>query len=220
MSQENNSWTAGIRNIIFDLGGVVIDLDRERCVRAYERLGLVGAGEALGLYVQKDPFLGLEKGTVTASQFFDTMRPLCGGASDEAIAAAFNEFLVDLPASRLQRLRELRMAGFRVFALSNTNPVMFNSWIANAFRQEGGSINDYFDGVVASFQELTCKPDPLIFQILLRRYGLEPSQTLMLDDSEANCRAAAGCGIHALRVGSTPDDDMLAITSYFLQDNE
>lgn len=220
MSQENVGWTAGIQNIIFDLGGVIIDLDRERCVNAFEKLGLRNAGEALGLYVQKDPFLGLEKGTVTAAGFFDTMRPLCGGASDRVITDAFNAFLVDLPTARLQRLRELRMAGYRVFALSNTNPVMYNSWIANAFRQEGGTINDYFDGVVASFQELTCKPDPLIFEILLRRYGLNPAQTLMLDDSDANCRAAASCGIHALRVGLTPDDDMLAITSYLFGSHE
>lgn len=212
-----------IQNIIFDLGGVVIDLDRMRAVNALEDLGVAGAGELLSQYVQKPPFYELETGRATAGEFFDTIRGICldnrpGSlpATDRQITAAFNAFLVALPVERLKRLRQLRMAGFRVFALSNTNPVMYNSWIANAFRKEGGQINDYFDGIVTSFQELTCKPDPAIFLTLLRRYGLNPSQTLMLDDSEANCKAAAGCGMHALRVGCTPQDDMLAITDLIL----
>lgn len=212
-----------IQNIIFDLGGVVIDLNRPEAVRRLEKLGLSEVGDLLGQYVQKPPFLDLETGRMTAADFFDTIRTLCrdsatGGleVTDRQIADAFNAFLVDIPTERLERLRQLRMMGFRIFALSNTNPVMFNSWIANEFRKEGGSVNDYFDGIVTSFQELVCKPDRQIFGILLRRYGLNPAQTLMLDDSEANCRAAADCGMHALRVGYTPKDDMMAITSILM----
>lgn len=212
-----------VQNIIFDLGGVVINLQRMAAVKALERLGLSGVDDLLGQYVQKPPFLDLETGSMTAGDFFDTLRTLCcdsaiGGVevTDRQLTDAFNAFLVDLPAERLERLRELRMTGFRVFALSNTNPVMYNSWIADAFRKEGGTINDYFDGIVTSFQELTCKPDPVIFRTLLRRYGLNPTQTLMLDDSEANCRVAAECGMHALRVGYTEGDDMMAITTILL----
>ncbi len=219
------NWIAGIENIIFDLGGVVIDLDRSRAVARLGELGLKEVDELLGQYVQKEPFLGLETGRTTAGAFFDLLRARCQeqgypAPTDVQITEAFNAFLVDLPSVRLQRLRELRMAGYRVFALSNTNPVMYNSWIANAFRQEGGSINDYFDGIVTSFQELRCKPDPEIFATLLRRYGLPGTQTLMLDDSEANCQAAASVGIHALKVGYTPQDDMMAYTSLLLQSRQ
>lgn len=207
---------AAIDNIIFDLGGVVIDLCREKAVEALTALGLADADRLLGLYRQEEPFLGIETGRLTVGEFFDIIRRECPGADDAQITEAFCQFLIDIPAERLERLRELRMKGYRLFVLSNTNPVMYNSWITDRFRQEGLSINDYFDGIVASFQELCCKPDPLIFMRLVARYGLDPSRTLMLDDSEANCRAAAGIGLHAIRVGSTPADDMMAITRLFL----
>lgn len=213
---ENQQWVQGIENVIFDLGGVVIDLDRDRAVRALENLGLTDADDMLGLYRQKEPFLGLETGRVTAGEFFDLLRGKCPGATDAMLTMAFNEFLVDIPVERLEMLRRMRMAGYRIFVLSNTNPVMYNSWIASAFRKESGTINDYFDGIVTSFQELTCKPDPEIFATVLRRYGLDPAHTLMLDDSDANCRAAAGIGMHALRVGRTRGDDMLAICTLLL----
>lgn len=210
------NWLQSIQNIVFDLGGVVIDLDRDRAVEALTKLGLREADEMLGLYRQEEPFLGLETGRVTAGQFFDLLREKCAGATDEMLTEAFNQFLIRIPIERLEMLRHLRMTGYRIFVLSNTNPVMYNSWIANSFRAEGGTINDYFDGIIASFQELTCKPDPKIFEIVLRRYGLNPTQTLMLDDSEANCRSAASVGMHALQVLPQEGGDMMAICRMLL----
>ncbi|MDE6549228.1 MAG: HAD family phosphatase [Muribaculaceae bacterium] len=211
-------WIYNIKNVIFDLGGVVIDLDRDRAVRALEQLGLEGADEMLGLYGQKEPFLGLETGETPAGEFFDIMRSRMNpGVNDKEITRAFNEFLVELPAKRLEMLRRMRMAGYRIFMLSNTNPVMYNSWIDRAFRQEGGTVNDYFDGIVVSYQELMCKPNVAIFETLMRRYGLNPSETLMLDDSEKNCQAAAEAGAHAFKVGKSENDDMMAICGALLE---
>lgn len=211
-------WIYNIRNVIFDLGGVVIDLDRDRAVRALEGLGLEGADEMLGLYGQKEPFLGLETGETPTGEFFDIMRSrMKPGVTDRDITRAFNEFLVELPGKRLEMLRRMRMAGYRIFMLSNTNPVMFQTWIDRAFRQEGGTVNDYFDGIVVSYEELMCKPNVAIFETLMRRYGLNPSETLMLDDSEKNCRAAAEAGAHAFRVGKGENDDMMAICGALLE---
>ncbi|MDE6523101.1 MAG: HAD family phosphatase [Muribaculaceae bacterium] len=211
-------WIYKIQNVIFDLGGVVIDLDRDRAVRALEKLGLEDADSMLGLYGQKEPFFGLETGERPAGEFFDIMRSKMNpGVTDAQITEAFNQFLVELPAKRLEMLRRMRMAGYRIFMLSNTNPVMYHTWIDRAFRQEGGSVNDYFDGIVVSFQELTCKPDVNIFKNLMRRYGLNPTETLMLDDSDKNCRAAAEAGAHAFKIGKSADDDMMAICEALLE---
>lgn len=211
-------WIYKINNVIFDLGGVVIDLDRDRAVRALTDLGLTDADEMLGLYGQQEPFYGLETGERPAGEFFDIMRSRMNpGVTDRDITNAFNQFLVNLPAERLAMLRRMRMAGFRTFVLSNTNPVMFNSWIDRAFRQEGGTVNDYFDGVTVSYEELMCKPNVEIFKTLMRRYGLNPAETLMLDDSEKNCRAAAEAGAHAFQVGQTSSDDMMAICGALLE---
>ncbi len=211
-------WIYGIENVIFDLGGVIIDLDRDRAVRALEELGLADADEMLGLYGQKEPFYGLETGERTSGEFFDIMRSrMKPGVNDKEITDAINQFLVKLPIERLEMLRRLRMAGYRIFMLSNTNPVMFNSWIDRAFRQEGGAVNDYFDGIVVSYEELMCKPNVKIFETLIRRYGLDPSKTLMLDDSEKNCKGAAEAGAHALQIGQSEKDDMMAICEALLE---
>lgn len=203
-----------IKNIIFDLGGVVIDLKRENAVAALQALGMADADSILGLYKQQPPFLSLETGHITAGEFFDTIRTRIGNTAltDLQIQQAFNAFLIAIPVERLQALRRLRSLGYRLYVLSNTNPMMYHSWIDEAFRQiPPYSINDYFDGIVVSFQERTCKPDPAIFATVTRRYNLDPAQTLMLDDSEANCQAARSTGLQAIRIGNTPDDDLLAV---------
>lgn len=213
------STRVGIRNIVFDLGGVVIDLTRERAVEALAALGLKDADSVLGLYRQQEPFLGIETGRLHAGEFFELLRISCPGASDVQLTEAFNQFLAGIPLERLRRLRELRDNGIRIYALSNTNPIMYNSWIAEHFRQEGLSINDYFDGIVTSFQELCCKPDIRIFETVLRRYGLKGEETLMLDDSAANCEAARQAGMQAMQVGTAPEADMIALTEPYVAHN-
>lgn len=202
-----------VRNVVFDLGGVVIDLDRDRAVRELVNLGMADADRLLDPYEQRGLFLKLECGHITAAEFFDSVRAVINRpeVTDRMIQDAFNAFLVDLPMSRLQALRNVRKKGYRTFALSNTNPVMFHSWIADAFQREGLRINDYFDGVVASFQEGCCKPDHTIFQHLLERYSLEPQETLLLDDSPLNVEAARAAGMQAVRIAYTPDADMIAV---------
>lgn len=201
-----------VKNIIFDLGGVVIDLNRLEAVRRLEALGIPNVGEMLDEYEQRWPFLALETGEMTVAQLMDVLRPMCHeGVNDTDIQDAFEAFLVKLPVERLRIIRRVREAGFKVFVLSNTNPIMYNHWIAQHFRADGLSVNDYFDGIVASFEEGTCKPDPNIFLRVTERYGLDPAETLMLDDSAKNCAAAESVGIRAIRIDNRGADSMIAV---------
>lgn len=201
-----------MKNIIFDLGGVVIDLRRDNAVKALTDLGISDANALLGEYEQKGPFLMLEKGMTTTADFYDDMIPRCTpGTRCVDVRDAFEKFLVDLPVARLRAIASLRKKGFRVFVLSNTNPLMYNHWIDAAFRGDGLSINDYFDGIVTSFQERTCKPDPEIFRRVIERYSLDPSETLMLDDSAANCESARSVGLHAIRIDNSGENNILAV---------
>ena len=203
---------------MFDLGGVVIDLDRDRCVEQYKKLGFADISSDLDQYVQSGIFYELETGKITTAGFYDfCLRQCAPGTSTVQIQDAFNAFLVELPVERLRKIREIRNR-FQTFALSNTNPVMYDSWIAQKFRQEGLTINDYFDGIVTSFQEGTCKPDTTIFQRLLERNSLNPARTLFLDDSEANCQAARECGIMAERI--TSDNNMISVISRLTDDRQ
>lgn len=202
-----------IKNIIFDLGGVVIDLARENAVSALTELGVEDTERLLGEYAQQGEFLKLETGEITVAEFYDNLMPRCHkGTTCKEIQDAFNRFLVKLPIERLRELRALREAGYKVYMLSNTNPVMFDSWIDEAFRQEGLTVNDYFDGIVTSYKEHVCKPDPRIFENIIRRYSLNGEETLFLDDSEANCESARKTGLHALHIDNSGSDSMLAVS--------
>lgn len=197
-----------IKNLLFDLGGVIMDLDRDRCVRAFEALGMKKADEFLGVYGQKGDFLALEKGEIDAGEFRRRIRPLFGRpVADEEIDKAFNKFLVGIPPERLMALRRLR-EHYGVYLLSNTNPIMMDGVIAEQFRQEGLDMSSYFDGIVASYKAKCYKPDRAIFDYACRHCGIRPEETLFLDDSIANVEAARALGFHAERVA--PGEEFMA----------
>lgn len=207
------------KNLIFDLGGVIIDIKREAAVGALEKIGVVEADRLLGEYEQKGLFLMLEEGRLSDSEMYDSLLALVNpGTTCTDIKTAFEDFLVGVPVERLQRVEQLREAGYKTYVLSNTNPIFYNDWIAKAFRQDGKSINDYFDGIVVSFQELMCKPNPGIFANLLSRYRLDPEATLFLDDSETNCVAAQALGIHTECIRPEGEHSFHSVTSSLLKE--
>ena len=202
-----NTSLAGIRNLLFDLGGVIINLDRQRCVDALTALGDEKADEMLDLSVQRGTLMDLEEGKISPSDFFKRMRQKIGKAvSDEEIVHALNELLIGIPLDRLTLLRKLRQR-FNVMMLSNTNPIMFDTKIAECFAQEGLSITDYFDDVYLSYRFKSCKPDIAIFKKVIELSRIVPQETLFFDDSQKNLDAAASLGFKTFLV--TPDRDIV-----------
>lgn len=200
----------GIRNLLFDLGGVIIDLDRQRCVDALVALGDSHAEELLGLYGQQGEFMKLEAGEISAADFLTYMHSRVGQEiSDSEIVEAINAFLIGIPIERLQLLRQLRKR-FRVMMLSNTNPIMFDTKIADCFAQEGLTVEDYFDDIFLSYRLKTCKPSAAIFEQVIASSHIVPQETLFFDDSQKNLEAAAALGFRTHLV--TLDCD---ITSFF-----
>lgn len=186
-----------IKNLLFDLGGVIMNLDRDRCVRAFEALGMKDANEVLGVYGQKGAFLALEKGEIGAEEFRNAIRPMFDHpVTDAEIDEAFNQFLLGIPVERLKALRQLRRR-YKVYLLSNTNPIMMEGFIAEQFRQEGMEMDDYFDGVVKSYEARCYKPDREIFDYTCEHCGIKPEETLFFDDSQANVDAARALGFYA-----------------------
>ena len=180
-----------------------MDLDRDRCVRAFEALGMRDAEDFLGVYGQKGAFLALERGDIDADEFRREIRPLFDReVTDEEIDSAFNQFLTGIPQERLRALRQLRKR-YGVYLLSNTNPIMMNGFIAEEFRQEEGmEMKDYFDGVVASYVAKCYKPDREIFDYACEKCGIKPEETLFFDDSQANVDAARALGFYAVAPGT------------------
>lgn len=186
------------KNLMFDLGGVIMEIERERAVRAFADLGMADANSFFDPYEQRGYFGLLEQGAISAEEFRRDIRPLFSRpVSDEEIDRGLDRFLIGIPAERLQRLKALRRSGYKLYLLSNTNPIMWNGFIANEFRKLGDDISDYFDGVQTSFDAKTCKPDPRIFRLAAQKFGIDPSQTTFYDDGAANCQAARDLGFHA-----------------------
>ncbi len=184
----------GIKNIIFDMGGVLIDLDRDACIAKFKKLGFPEADELLDPYRQKGIFKELELGAVSPQELYDYIsshaeRPIAPEDVDKALCA----FLVGLPVYKLDMLLELRKS-YKTYMLSNTNAVMMPYIKERFFRQQGLTVGDYFDRLFLSYEMGMLKPDAEIFEAVLSRTGIKAEETLFIDDSEANIESALAFG--------------------------
>lgn len=191
-----------------------MDIRRENAVEALKAIGLDRADDMLGVYGQKGVFLALEKGLITPDEFrAELRREISREVTDKEIDDAFCRFLIGIPTDRLRQLDRLRADGYRIYLLSNTNALMWHHVILGEFKNDGKSIDNYFDGIVTSFDVHAYKPDAAIFRRAAEICGIAPGETLFFDDSEANCEAARQCGFHAVHVAdtATPFADLIPL---------
>ncbi|MDE5838199.1 MAG: HAD family phosphatase [Paramuribaculum sp.] len=189
-----------IKNLLFDLGGVIMNIDRNHCVEAFKKLGMENPDNFLGEYSQTGPFGDLESGKISVDEFHEALRPfLPEGVTDEQMDNAFSDFLLGIPEARLDALRQLRKK-YKVYILSNTNPIMWNNRIAAEFAKQGGDITTYTDGAITSFEENVMKPDPRIFKAACTKLHIKPEETVFLDDSVTNTKAAEALGFETIHV--------------------
>ena len=177
----------GIKNIVFDLGGVILTLNRSEAVRRFQSAGLANAEELLDPYHQKGVFLKLEEGKISLSEFYDAVRNEAGvHIADETIDNGWMGFIADLPEYKLQMLEDLRNKGYNLYLLSNTNPVIMRWAMSPEFSPNGKPIQDYFDRLYLSYRMKSVKPNIKIFQDMISDSGMIPSETLFIDDGKAN----------------------------------
>jgi putative hydrolase of the HAD superfamily len=187
-----------IKNIIFDLGGVIMTLDHPEAVRRFKALGLADAEQQLDAYTQTGIFGDLEHGKITAEDFMREISKQVGHeVSYEACRHAWLGYCKEVPARNLQLLQELRSKGYRVILLSNTNPFMMQ-WANRDFDGQGHSIGYFFDALYLSYECKVMKPRREIFDIMLRGQQSQPGETLFIDDGPRNVEVAAAMGMHTL----------------------
>lgn len=186
----------GIKNLIIDFGGVLIDLDRPRCIKHFEQLGLRNVETMLDVYHQQDFFQKYEKGLISNDEFRSIIREKAGKPlTDAEINEAWNSFLVEIPSYKLELLLNLRK-DYMVYLLSNTNDIHWQWSCEHAFRYKTFRVEDYFEHIYLSYEMHVAKPDAAIFQRVLEETGIAPEETLFIDDSADNCRTAEALGIH------------------------
>lgn len=177
-----------IKNIIFDLGGVILTLDRNEAVRRFLEIGLDNAEELLDPYHQKGIFLELEEGKLSENDFYDALRKEAGkDISDEKIRYGWFGFIKDTPLYKLDMLEDLKKK-YKLYLLSNTNPVIMSWARSPQFSAREKSLDEYFDKLYLSYEMGITKPHPDIFKQIIDDTGIIPSETLFIDDGESNIR--------------------------------
>jgi len=187
-----------IKNIIFDLGGVLVGLNGQRCIDAFRKIGAHNIAFYVEEHRTEDLFLGTELGHMTQAEFCNEARRLAEcNASDEQIVWAWNELLMPIADEKKQRLVELGQ-NHRLFLLSNTNSMHWEKCKNEFFPYQGHGVDDYFEQVFLSYEMHLIKPSTEIYNEVLSSAGIKAHETLFIDDTKVNCEAANKLGIHTL----------------------
>ena len=186
-----------IKNIVFDLGGVLVDLDFKAAINGLQQAGFANVKEQLQTLHQGGIFQKFELGEMSADEFRTAIRENSTvELTDEEVDNLWNAMLLEIPREKLELILDLR-GKYMVYLLSNTNSIHWDYVCKNAFNYRGFRVKDYFEETFLSYEMHLAKPDKAIFEKVLQDANLLPEETLFIDDSEANCKAAEEVGIHA-----------------------
>lgn len=187
-----------INSIIFDFGDVFINLEKEKSIEEFKKLGLEGPNEEL--LVQNDLF---EKGQITDIQFVESFHKFIPKASIEEITKAWNSVIGDFPLYRLEFL-QLLSNKYRLFLLTNTDSIHINQFEHKVGMSFYSDFYRCFEKVYYSYEMGMRKPQPEIFTTILHKHDLSPKRTLFVDDKKDNTDVAESLGLHVwnLQVGS------------------
>ncbi len=185
-----------IRNIIFDFGGVIIDIDFQRTIDAFKVMGAKDFDLRFSQASQSGIFDELDKGRISEDEFTETLRQwLPPGISREEVREAWNRIILDIPSERILLLQSLKN-NYRTFLLSNTNSIHYALYTDDLKRQHGISgLHALFEKVFLSFELGMRKPDREIFEYVFRVSGCSREESLFIDDSLHIAEAACTYGI-------------------------
>lgn len=189
------------KNLIFDLGGVLINLSPQRTYEAFSKLSGKAMEEIERMAKGEKEFLYYEMGQMTDADFRSFLRArLSVQANDQEIDKAWNAMLLDLPAQRLDTLQRLKN-NYRTFVLSNTNSIHVKAFTKTVEEVSGGkNLSDFVHRVYYSHDMGLRKPDQIIYDQLIHENSLTPSQTLFLDDTVHNLDGASLAGLQTFHV--------------------
>lgn len=196
----------GKKVLIFDLGGVLIDLHIDRSFAALVALGveqslLTEKGCLLNEYMQR-----YDRGDISTAEMFGyissqlplQVREEAGESIHLRIQEMWNAMLGKYDPGKFSTIEELRERGYRVVLLSNTNDGHWGEIERKFQATMGRPLSSYFDALYLSYRMHRRKPEPEIFRALLDAEGVEPAETLFFDDSAENCDAARALGMGAV----------------------
>ena len=186
-----------IKAIVFDIGGVLIGLDLDRCIRTFkEVLGFDRITELLDPYHQKGIYGEMEAGTLSADEFrAEVLKDSRPGCQPEDVDRCMYSLLTGMDPDTVQTVN--RLAGrYPLYLLSNNNPIAM-SRILEMFRENGLAPETTFRDQFISSEMKLLKPSREIYEESVRRTGLPAGEVLFIDDNETNVLAAREAGMQA-----------------------
>ena len=206
-----------IRNIIFDLGGVILNINPQLTVDAFRELGWTDFFTENNQLLNKTLFYNLEKGSDTPESFRDNARQMISQkVDDHQIDTAWSAMILDIPAGRIKYLTELK-TNYKIFLLSNTNEIHRIKFHHEFKAEFGYSFYDLFERNFYSHEMGMRKPDPNIYMQALKDADLVAEETLFIDDMEENIEAAKALGLRVLHI---QPGTLLEKLPDFLKDNQ
>ncbi len=208
-----------VKNIIFDLGGVILDVDYNRPVEAFQKLGAKDFDEVFTQQHQAEFFSEFERGEITPAQFRKKLQKyLPEQVTDEEIDEAWCTILGELPSHRIVLLKMLARMNYRLFLLSNTNSIHIRAFTTYLDETYGKNLfKQLFEKVYYSSQIGMRKPTREIFEFVLNDNDLKASETLFIDDSIQHIEAANEMGFQTglLQEPETINDYFKGLTEVF-----
>ncbi|MCH5175544.1 MAG: HAD family phosphatase [Prevotellaceae bacterium] len=205
-----------IKNIIFDLGGVLLDIDLMHCMKQVQSLGVdfdnlskETATIDSTTSTQKLAVMGegivatgathlYQIGEISTNDFISGIQRLCHpGTTYQQVLDAWNTCCIDIPKHRLDKVLQLRQRGYNTYMLSNTNEAHWQDIVKRCF---GGmeQVGKHFDKVFLSQEMHLAKPNDEIYLKVLEEIGADASECLFIDDSTQNIQAAAALGFNTI----------------------
>ncbi|HLB56392.1 MAG TPA: HAD family phosphatase [Coxiellaceae bacterium] len=185
--------------IIFDLGGVIERINPKQVAQEFRALGMSDPSQFFSLYGQSDICSDFETGKIQESQFVDHLKTVCSpGISSETVIQAWCTNLCGVPAETITVLKTLRENGFRLFVLSNTNPIHAREIETRFNKVHDINFHSMFEKVYYSFEVGLRKPDDAIYQHVLNDAKLNPELCVYIDDLEVNLKSPERLGLRCV----------------------
>lgn len=184
-----------IKNIIFDLGGVLLNINYQKTADAFVQLGFHDFNSMYTQYTADEIFSKLETGKISNQDFYDSLQAKAAQPIPvEDLQTAWNAMLLDFRTESLEKLRQLKK-DYRIFLLSNTNDIHWQAF-QTLFTQSTGedSLDQYFHKAYYSHQVGLRKPNADIYAFVAADAAVEMAETIFIDDSYNNIEAAAALG--------------------------
>jgi HAD superfamily hydrolase (TIGR01509 family) len=186
--------------VIFDLGGVLINLDYQRTIHAFEALGMTNFKDVYSQLIQETLFDDFETGKISTQRFINSLLPhVHSGTSPNKVVAAWNAMILDVPTERITLLEKLNEK-MPIVLLSNTNELHVEVVLREWGKVTEKPMNDFFQTVYFSHLIQLRKPHSEVFDFVCQREGFVPSKTLFIDDSIQHIDGAKSIGLQTLHL--------------------